>query len=58
MAYLKDFYPFDIDDSIQNMYFLKWSMRTVILHFLVGELSRITRLQTTLPRDAQKRMHN
>ena len=23
MAYLKDFYPFDIDDSVQNMYFLK-----------------------------------
>ena len=23
MAYLKDFYPFDINDSVQNMYFLK-----------------------------------
>ena len=23
MEYLKDFYPFDIDDSVPNMYFLK-----------------------------------
>ena len=31
MAYLKDFDPFDIDDSVQNMYFLKWSMSSDIL---------------------------
>ena len=31
MAHLKDFYHFDIDYSVQNMYFLKWSMSSDIL---------------------------